>query len=348
MKKDYAFFAMMSRLKYINRWALMRNSREENLSEHSLEVAMLSHALCTIGNKRFGKTLNADRAALIGLYHDATEIITGDMPTPVKYFNSNIKSVYQEIEHTACGKLLSILPEDLRGEYEKIFEPTDEYKYEKALVKAADKLSAYIKCLDEKKAGNNEFLQAEKATFKAVKELNLEEVEVFMKEFMPAYSRTLDEACLLQEGILKIRNLEARDREEVFKMMRVFYDSEAVLYTAPDEILYKDIDDCLSDLPFIEGYVFEEEEKLLGYAMAAKSYTTEYGGLLIFIEDLYIKEEYRGLGIGSSFFHFIEEKYKGQAVRYKLEVEEENQNAISVYKKRGYKKLGYFIMSKEV
>ena len=197
MKEDYSFFAMMSRLKYINRWALMRNSREENLSEHSLEVAMLSHALWTIGNKRFGKTLNADRAALIGLYHDATEIITGDMPTPVKYFNSNIKSVYKEIEHTACGKLLSILPEDLRGEYEAIFEPTDEYKYEKALVKAADKLSAYIKCLDEKKAGNNEFLQAEKATFKAVKELNLEEVEVFMKEFMPAYSRTLDEACLL-------------------------------------------------------------------------------------------------------------------------------------------------------
>ena len=115
---------------------------------------------------------------------------------------------------------------------------------------------------------------------------------------------------------MKIRNLEARDREEVFKMMRVFYDSEAVLHTASDEILYKDIDDCLSALPFIE--------------------------------DLYIKEEYRGLGIGSSFFHFIEEKYKGLAVRYKLEVEEENQNAISVYKKRGYKKLGYFIMSKEV
>ena len=151
-----------------------------------------------------------------------------------------------------------------------------------------------------------------------------------------------------KEGILKIRDLEARDREEVFKMMRVFYDSEAVLYTAPDEILYKDIDDCLSDLPFIEGYVFEEEGKLVGYAMAAKSYTTEYGGRLIFIEELYVKEEYRGLGIGSSFFNFIEEKYKGLAVRYKLEVEEENQNAISVYKKRGYNKLGYFIMSKEV
>ena len=192
MKEDYSFFAMMSRLKYINRWALMRNSREENLSEHSLEVALLSHALCTIGNKRLGKALNADRAALIGLYHDATEIITGDMPTPVKYFNSDIKSIYKEIEHTACGKLLSILPEDLRDEYEEILEPSDEYSHEKALVKAA-----YIKCLDEKQAGNNEFLQAEKATFKAVKELNLEEVEIFLREFMPAYSRTLDEACLL-------------------------------------------------------------------------------------------------------------------------------------------------------
>ena len=197
MKEDYSFFAMMSRLKYINRWALMRNSREENLSEHSLEVALLSHALCTIGNKRLGKALNADRAALIGLYHDATEIITGDMPTPVKYFNSDIKSIYKEIEHTACGKLLSILPEDLREEYEEILEPSDKYRYEKALVKAADKLSAHIKCLDEKQAGNNEFLQAEKATYKAVKELNLEEVEIFLREFMPAYSRTLDEACLL-------------------------------------------------------------------------------------------------------------------------------------------------------
>lgn len=147
---------------------------------------------------------------------------------------------------------------------------------------------------------------------------------------------------------MQIRNLEVRDREEVFKMMRVFYDSEAVIHTASDEVLYRDIDDCLSVLPFIEGYVFEEDGELQGYAMVAKSYTTEYGGLLIFIEDLYIKEEFRGLGIGSGFFSFIEEKYRGQAVRYKLEVEEENQSAISVYKKRGYNKLGYFIMSKEV
>ena len=169
MKEDYSFFSMMSRLKYINRWALMRNSREENLSEHSLEVAMLSHALCTIGNKRFGKILNADRAALIGLYHDATEIITGDMPTPVKYFNSNIKSVYKEIEHTACEKLLSILPEYLREEYEEIFEPTDEYKYEKALVKAADKLSAYINCLDEKKRAIMSFYRRKKLLYRRLK-----------------------------------------------------------------------------------------------------------------------------------------------------------------------------------
>lgn len=197
MEKEYSFFAMMSRLKYINRWALMRNSREENLSEHSLEVAMIAHSLCVIGNKRFGKSLNADRAALIGMYHDATEIITGDMPTPVKYFNSSIKNTYKEIEHTACEKILSLLPEDLREEYEDIFIPSDDYSYEKKLVKAADKISAYIKCVDEKRACNNEFLQAEKATIKAVRELNLEEAEVFMREFMPAYSKTLDEACLL-------------------------------------------------------------------------------------------------------------------------------------------------------
>ena len=145
-----------------------------------------------------------------------------------------------------------------------------------------------------------------------------------------------------------IRDFRACDREEIFKMMRVFYDSDAVLHTASDEVLYRDIDDCLSDLPYIEGYVIEKNGEIAGYSMVAKSYTTEYGGLLIFIEDLYIKEDFRGLGIGSSFFRFIEEKYKGQAVRYKLEVEEENENAISVYEKSGYKKLGYFTMSKEV
>lgn len=193
----YSFFAMMSRLKYINRWALMRNSREENLSEHSLEVAMIAHALCIIGNKRLGKNLNADRAALIGLYHDVTEIITGDLPTPIKYFNANIKTVYKEIEHVASEKLLLILPEDFRDEYGEILEPDSGYEYERALVKGADKLSAYIKCLDERRMGNEEFKLAEKSTIKAVKALNLPEIEIFLEEFMPAYGKTLDEACLL-------------------------------------------------------------------------------------------------------------------------------------------------------
>lgn len=145
-----------------------------------------------------------------------------------------------------------------------------------------------------------------------------------------------------------IREIEKRDREDVFKMMRVFYNSEAVMHTAPDEILYKDIDDCIGDLPFIEGYVFEEKGEILGYGMASLSYTTEYGGICIWIEDLYIKSEYRGKGIGGEFFAYIEKRFEGRAVRFKLEVETENENAIGVYQKSGYQKLKYFVMSKEV
>lgn len=147
---------------------------------------------------------------------------------------------------------------------------------------------------------------------------------------------------------MRIRKIEKRDREEVFGMMRVFYNSEAVMHTAPDEILYKDIDDCLSDLPFIEAYVFEGEGGLMGYGMVSISYTTEYGGICVWVEDIYIKEEHRGKGIGSEFFAFIEKKYEGRAVRFKLEVEVENEGAIHVYEKAGYQKLKYFVMSKEV
>lgn len=145
-----------------------------------------------------------------------------------------------------------------------------------------------------------------------------------------------------------IREMKREDREEVFRMMRVFYDSEAVMHTAPDAILYKDIDDCLSDLPFIEGYVFEGEEGIMGYGMAAPGYSTEYGGICIWIEDIYIKPAFRGTGIGSAFFRFLEKRFHGKAVRYKLEVELENEKAISVYEKAGYHKLHYFVMSKEV
>lgn len=144
-----------------------------------------------------------------------------------------------------------------------------------------------------------------------------------------------------------IRKFEKEDREAVFQMMRVFYNSEAVMHTAPDEILYKDIDDCLSELPFIEGFVFVEGEEIAGYAMTAKSYTTEYGGICIWVEDLYVKEKFRGSGIGSTFFSWIEEYYGKEAVRYKLEVELKNEKAISVYKRAGYEKLHYFVMSKE-
>ena len=189
-----SFFAMMSRMKYIDRWALMRNSQEENVSEHSLEVAMLAHALCVIGNKRLGKTLNADRAAVISLYHDATEIITGDMPTPVKYFDREIRAAYRRIEDDATDKLLSQLPEDLRAEYKSYLLPDEEEEASLLeLVKAADKLSALIKCLEEEKGGNREFAKAEKTTREKLTEMHLPEVDIFLLEFLPAYSCTLDE-----------------------------------------------------------------------------------------------------------------------------------------------------------
>lgn len=192
---EYGFYAAISRMKYIERWALMRNSREENLSEHSMEVAMIAHALCLIGNKRYGKKLNADRAAVIGLFHDATEIITGDMPTPVKYYNKEIRQAFGEIEQEARERLLSKLPDDLKEDYRRIFEGEEEEAYLRRLVKAADKLSALIKCMEESKSGNREFTIAGQTTEKAVKEMaeELPEVGDFVRDFLPAYGKTLDE-----------------------------------------------------------------------------------------------------------------------------------------------------------
>ena len=191
--ENYGFFAMMARLKWIDRWALMRNSSDENLSEHSLEVAMLAHALCVIGNERLGRTLNADHAAVIGMFHDVSEILTGDMPTPVKYYNREIRSAYRDVERDANTRLLALLPQDLRAQYERVLEPDGEYSREMQLVKAADKLSAYIKCIEERKAGNREFERAEKATLASIQEMNLEEVKIFLEEFLPPYEKTLDE-----------------------------------------------------------------------------------------------------------------------------------------------------------
>lgn len=191
------FFAIVSRMKHIDRWALMRSSRPENLSEHSLEVAMIAHALATIGNVRYGRSLDAGRASLVGLYHDASEIITGDMPTPVKYHDSRIRDAYKQVEHEAEQTLLAKLPDDLRPAYEAIFssDNSEDDAYLLALVKAADKLSALIKCIDEAQAGNAEFRTAEASTRARVEELaqTMPEVRDFVDEFLPSYGSTLDE-----------------------------------------------------------------------------------------------------------------------------------------------------------
>ena len=191
---EHHFFALLSRLKYIERWALMRSSAPENLAEHSLEVAMIAHALCIIATERYCRNLNADRAAHIGMYHDATEIITGDMPTPVKYFNQDIRSAYARVEEAAGQRLLDTLPDDLRPYYDRVF-ASDGDSYERRLVKAADKISALIKCIDEEHAGNEEYVSAAATTRAAIERMaqELPEVQDFMEEFVPSYGRTLDE-----------------------------------------------------------------------------------------------------------------------------------------------------------
>lgn len=187
------FFAMISRMKFIERWSLMRNSRQENLCEHSLEVSMLAHALAIISNERLGNCLNAEKAALIGIYHDASEIITGDMPTPIKYFNENIQGAYKEVEKHALERLHRMLLPYMQKSYEDIFYPADEDAYLWRLVKAADKLAALIKCIEEEKAGNTEFRSAKNSILKQIADMRLKEVDIFMDEFLSAYSKTLDE-----------------------------------------------------------------------------------------------------------------------------------------------------------
>lgn len=184
------FFAMLSRMKNINRWGLMRNVRNENLCEHSFETAVIAHALAEIANNRLGTELDADKIAVCALFHDTTEILTGDMPTPVKYYNDDIKKAYKQVEKTAQDKLLSLLPDYLKNSYSKVYE-TDSLT--ESYVKAADKLSALIKCIEELSMGNKEFESAKKSTEKSIKELNLEAADIFLKEFIPSYSLTLDE-----------------------------------------------------------------------------------------------------------------------------------------------------------
>lgn len=187
------FYAFLSRMKYINRWALMRNTNEETLSQHSHEVAAVAYALCVIGNKRYGKNYNCERASLLGLYHDMPEILTGDMPTPVKYFNPEIKEAYKKVEKVAAEKLLDTLPEDLREDFDFLFNKKDEDRELWRIIKAADKISALIKCIEERKAGNMEFAKAEASTLESVKEMNMPEADDFINEFLPGFELTLDQ-----------------------------------------------------------------------------------------------------------------------------------------------------------
>lgn len=192
-KNKNHFFAMLSRMKYISRWALMRNVHEENISEHSLEVASTAHALAVIHNTRFGGNVNAERAAVLGIYHDTPEIITGDMPTPVKYYSKQVREAYNQVEDDACKALLEMIPEDLRKEYSSFFFKRAEDAKLWKFVKAADKICALTKCIEEKKAGNSDFDSAAKTIRKAIDDMNLPEAESFMSEFLESYGLTLDD-----------------------------------------------------------------------------------------------------------------------------------------------------------
>lgn len=200
----YNFFALVSRMRYINRWGLMRNTRSENICEHSLETALLAHALATLGNEKFSKQYNADRAAMLAVLHDASEIITGDLPTPVKYHSEEIRKAYGEVEQLAVEHLVSMLPEELRPPYRELMMMSGEEDQDLLpLVKAADKLSALIKCVEERRSGNHDFHKAEQTIQKSIEEMKLPEAEYFLKEFLPSYGLTIEEQDYTREAGLK-------------------------------------------------------------------------------------------------------------------------------------------------
>ncbi len=188
----YHFFAYMNRMKYINRWGLMRNTRAENDTEHAAQTAMIAHALALIANARYGGMYDPGQVMALAMYHDASEVITGDLPTPVKHNNPQIRQEYNRLEEVANNRLLSMLPEDLRGAYIPLISH-DETTPAWRLVKAADKISAYIKCIEEKKAGNTEFENAAYTIRSSIDRIDLPEVRDFMRECVPGYGMTLDE-----------------------------------------------------------------------------------------------------------------------------------------------------------
>lgn len=188
------FYAMLSRMKYINRWGLMNNTRQENISEHSQQAAVLTHCLVLIHNKRFGGKLDPERAALLAVFHDSTEIITGDMPTPIKYQNPGIIDAYKQIEEKAADRLVSLLPKDFQEEYESILKQSGEQDEQlRKFVKAADRYSALIKCIEEMRMGNDEFRMAKETIQKSIDDMGLPETKVFEEEFLPSFYLALDE-----------------------------------------------------------------------------------------------------------------------------------------------------------
>lgn len=188
----YDFYAYMDRMKYIKRWQLMRSVREENIMEHSQNVAMLAHALAVIHNEVYGGNVDASKVVLYAMYHETSEVITGDLPTPIKYYNKGIHGAYKELEKSACEKIAQMLPEEMQ----RAIQPyilADEESMEYKLVKAADRLSAYIKCMEELRSGNKEFSKAKKSIEEDLHSRKMPEVEYFFKHFIPSFSLNLDE-----------------------------------------------------------------------------------------------------------------------------------------------------------
>lgn len=184
------FFAFMARMKFVNRWSLMRNTTTENIAEHSLNVSMIAHCLAVIENKFYGGKYDAFKIGMIGAYHETSEVITGDLPTPIKYFSKEMRDTYKGVEKVANDTLLSTLPKELFSDFDELINAGEEdYK----LVKYADKLTAYIKCIEELACGNNEFKQAGKSLLKELKSFNSNSVNYFLEVFIPSYSMTLDE-----------------------------------------------------------------------------------------------------------------------------------------------------------
>lgn len=192
-KKINSFFAVFFRQKYINRWGLMRNVTNENLSTHAAEVACVAHALAVIGNTYFGKHYNTDRVSSLALYHDMPEVFTGDMPTPVKYANDYLRKCYAQLEAKAIEQLTQRLPDELQLQYKALLEPTPQDMELKKLVKGADKLCALIKCIEEEKSGNSDFSSARTSIENSLKEMSFEELDYFIENFLPAFEGTLDE-----------------------------------------------------------------------------------------------------------------------------------------------------------